>query len=152
ATQPIPPSVATELAVWMTGRESGRLLWPGTWVEKAAEMLKRDLAEAGIPYTVESPDGRELFADFHALRHSYVAMLDRAGVSPKMAMQLARHSDPRLTLSVYGKAGLAELGVSVAKLPEISPPAGSHLVAPLVAPDSDSGIPADASRCQSKGE
>ena len=36
-------------------------------------MLRGDLAAAGIPYTVEGPDG-PLFADFHALRHSFIAL------------------------------------------------------------------------------
>jgi hypothetical protein len=42
-----------------------------------------------------------LYADFHSMRHLLITSLERAGVSPKMAQTLARHSDIRLTLGVY---------------------------------------------------
>lgn len=32
-------------------------------------------------------------------------------------MQLARHSDPKLTLAIYGKAWLHDLGAAVERLP-----------------------------------
>ena len=44
-----------------------------------AEMLRRDLEDAGIAYAVDGPDGPE-YADFHALRHTYLTMLGRNGV------------------------------------------------------------------------
>jgi hypothetical protein len=75
-------------------------------------MLRYDLREAGIPYRVEGPDG-PLFADFHALRHTYIASLKRAGVSLSAAMRLARHGDPRLTAAVYGREDLDELASAV---------------------------------------
>src|SRR5262249_44495790 len=90
----------------------------GTWYQRAADMLRIELDACGIPYAVEGPNG-PLYADFHALRHSFVAMLDKAGVSVKEAMQLARHSDPRLTLAVYGKARLHDLAGAVEKLPQL---------------------------------
>jgi hypothetical protein len=58
-------------------------------------------------------------ADFHSLRHSYVALLDRAGVSLEQAMQLARHSDPRLTMARYGRAQIHDLGAAVERLPSL---------------------------------
>ena len=84
-------------------------------------MLQADLEAAGIPYAVEGPDG-PLFADFHALRHSYVALLDRAGLTLKQAMQLARHSDPKLTAAVYGRAQLRDLAAAVEGIPSLLPP------------------------------
>src|SRR5262245_28579778 len=71
----------------------------------AAEMLRIDLEPAGVEYVVEGTDG-PLYADFHSLRHSYIALLDKSGATLKEAMQLARHSDPRLTMAVYGRARL----------------------------------------------
>lgn len=47
-----------------------------------------------------------LYADFHSLRHFFITSLERAGVSPKMAQTLARHSDIRLTLGIYTHVGL----------------------------------------------
>src|SRR5262249_55531981 len=55
----------------------------------------------------------------HALRHSYIAMLDRSGATLKEAMQLARHSDPKLTTAVYGRAQLHDLCEAVRRLPAI---------------------------------
>jgi len=37
------------------------------------------------------------YADFHALRHSFITHLGRAGVHPKTHQELARHSTPTLT-------------------------------------------------------
>jgi excisionase family DNA binding protein len=120
AVQPLPPDVAEALAGYLQGKAPGEPVWPGPWPKEAAPMLRRDLEAAGIPYVVQGPDG-PLFADFHALRHSYVAMLDRAGVSLKQAMQLARHSDPKLTMAVYGRAQLHDLGAAVGRLPQLRP-------------------------------
>ena len=82
-------------------------------------MIRPDLEAAGIPFMVEGPDG-PLYADFHALRHSFIALLDRSGATLKEAMQLARHSDPRLTMAVYGRAQLHDLGQAVGRLPSLT--------------------------------
>ncbi len=115
----------------MESRQTDDVLWPGTWTEKAAKMLRLDLEGAtalmqaedpnseGIPYETQGPDG-PLFADFHSLRHSYIAMLDHAGLTLKQAMQLARHSDPKLTMSRYGRAGLHDLGAAVERMPSLT--------------------------------
>jgi hypothetical protein len=81
-------------------------------------MLRLDLDLAGVPYVIEGPDG-PLFADFHALRDSYIALLDKSGATLKEAMQLARHSDPKLTMAVYGRAQLHDLGAAVGRLPSL---------------------------------
>ena len=62
-------------------------------------MLRIDLDAAGIPYVVQGPDG-PLYSDFHSLRHCFISLLDRSGATLKEAMQLARHSDPKLTVAV----------------------------------------------------
>jgi integrase len=121
ATQPIPPEVAEEFRTYLAGRPAGKLLWPGVWSEKAAEMLRVELETAGIPYVIEGPDG-PLYADFHSLRHSYIALLDKSGATLKEAMQLARHSDPKLTMAVYGRAQLHDLGQAVDRLPNLIEP------------------------------
>ena len=46
-----------------------------------AQMMRADLAAAGIPY--EDDSGRVL--DFHALRHTYVSRIVESGVSVKVA-------------------------------------------------------------------
>jgi hypothetical protein len=88
-------------------------------------MLRHDLEEAGIAYVVEGPDG-PLYADFPALRHSYIALLDQAGATLKLAMKLAGHSDPRLSMKRYGRAHLHELGSTVDRLPTLLSAPGSE--------------------------
>jgi hypothetical protein len=120
ATQPLSAEVADVLRDYLRDKPAGRPVWPGTWFDKAAEVLRVDLEAAGIPYALEGPDG-PLFADFHALRHSFVALLDKTGATLKEAMQLARHSDPRLTMAIYGRARLHDLGAAVERLPSVLP-------------------------------
>lgn len=122
--QPIPAHVASIFADYLKDKPRKQPVWPGQWFRKAAAMLRVDLKDAGIPYTVDGPDG-PLYSDFHSLRHSYISLLDKAGVSLKQAMQLARHSDPKLTMRVYGRAQLADLAASAAKLPDVTGGNGS---------------------------
>jgi integrase len=119
-TQPLPPDLADALREYLADKPAGEPVWPGTWQADAAKALRIDLKAAGIEYVVEGPSG-PLYADFHALRHSFIAMLDRAGVSLKQAMQLARHSDPRLTMARYGRARLSDLGAAVETISGLAP-------------------------------
>jgi hypothetical protein len=80
--------------------------------------LKPDLARAGIPYKDE--DGRQ--ADLHALRMTFGTTLAKAGVAPRTAMQLMRHTDLRLTMSVYTDPTLLDMGGAVESLPDFSRP------------------------------
>ena len=121
-TQPLPEETAQALRGFLAGKAERELLWPGAWPKRGADMLRMDLEAAGIPYVVEGPDG-PLYADFHALRHSFIAMLDRGGVTLKQAMQLARHSDPKLTMARYGRAQLHDLAQAVGKMPSVLTPA-----------------------------
>jgi integrase len=139
ATQPLPADVAAALRDYLQGRPAGVPLWPGNWWKRGADMLRIDLDAAGIPYAVEGPDG-PLYADFHALRHSFVALLEKSGATLKEAMQLARHSDPKLTMAVYGRAQLHDLGRAVERLPDLMAGPGTEAVAATgtdgAAPDS----------------
>ena len=82
-------------------------------------MLREDLEAAGIPYAVEGPDG-PLFADFHALRHTYLTLLGRGGVDLRTAQELAGHSTPTLTAR-YTHRRLYDLAGAVEKLPAFLP-------------------------------
>ena len=66
-------------------------------ITNTASMLKDDLKAAKIPYTDDS--GRDV--DFHALRHTFITNLSRAGVHPTVAQKLARHSSIELTMKYY---------------------------------------------------
>lgn len=110
AVQPIAPGVVRQIRPLLTRRPSGPL-WPGTWYERAARMLRHDLATAGIPAT--TAEGK---ADFHALRHTFVTLLGQSS-SLKATQKLARHSTPILTVDRYSHADMAEMAKAVATIP-----------------------------------
>ncbi len=85
-------------------------------------MLRGDLEVAGIPYAVEGPDG-PLYADFHALRHTYLTLLSRSGVDLRTASELAGHSTPELTAH-YSHVRLHDVAGAVEKLPNFLPADG----------------------------
>ncbi len=80
------------------------------------KVIRGDFKAAEIPLT----DERGYRVDFHALRTTYITRLQRAGVSPREAMELARHSDMRLTMKTYTDVGQLPLAATVRGLPSIS--------------------------------
>src|SRR5262249_37654337 len=84
-----------------------------------AEMMRMDLEAAKIPYVVDGPDG-PLFADFHALRHSYLTLGGRAGIDLRTLQELAGHSTRNLTAR-YSHRRLYDLAGAVEKLPRFLP-------------------------------
>jgi integrase len=89
--------VAELLRPYLAGRPRLSRVWPGRWRHEGAVLLRRDLSAAGIPYE----DERGKVIDFHGLRHTFISALARAGVRPKAAQELARHSTSKLTLDYY---------------------------------------------------
>jgi integrase len=82
------------------------------------DTFRSDLVRAGIEYIDESG----CRADFHALRHTFCTMLQAADVSERCAMDLMRHSDRKLTNSVYTDSKLLPLDEAILKLPSIGAP------------------------------
>ena len=117
---PLHPVVVERLREWMAAKDGitpDVPLFPlktrSGHFRKTARMMKRDLERAGLPYQDE--DG--LFADFHANRHTFISNLGKAGVQPKVAQSLARHSDINLTMNVYTHVGLGDQAFAVEALP-----------------------------------
>jgi hypothetical protein len=77
--------------------------------------IRKDFKKAEIPLK----DERGHVVDFHALRTTYITRLQRAGVSPREAMELARHSDMRLTMKTYTDVAQLPLAATVRRLPSI---------------------------------
>lgn len=126
---PLHPSLAALLREFVAGLAIGSL-WPGRdWPRSGAEMLGRDLLEAGIPREV----GGAVF-DFHALRSQFITGLARAGVPLVVAQRLARHSTPMLTANLYSRFGPADLLAEVGKLPELTGNSTAGLPARRVKP------------------
>ena len=91
-----------------------------------AKMIRCDLSKTGVeldgeemvkPIPFENDLGR---ADFHALRHSFCSALARAGVAPKTAQDLARHSDVNLTLSLYSHTLVEDRAEALKALPDLT--------------------------------
>ncbi len=76
-------------------------------------MVKKHLAQAGIPY--KDADGRQV--DFHALRHTLSTNLAKSNVPPRVAMEMMRHSDIRLTMKTYTDASRLPMAEAVNALP-----------------------------------
>lgn len=116
ANPPLPLAVAVQLARHLAGKPAGERVWPGAWYRHGARMLRKDLKAAGVPYAVEV-NGEVRYLDFHGLRHSFITALAAAGVGPRELQELARHSDPRLTLGVYTRSTPHQLAGAVGRLP-----------------------------------
>ena len=117
--QPLPVDVAAELKAHLKGKPKGEPVWGGTWARdhRGAEMIRGDLEAAGIAYAVEGPDGPE-YADFHALRHSFLTLGGRSGIDLRTLQELAGHSKPELTAR-YSHRRLYDLAGAIEKLPNI---------------------------------
>jgi len=146
AVQPLQPDIVETLRDYLNAKPADLPIWPGTWFTKAADMLRIELDACGIPYATEGPDG-PLYADFHALRHSFISLLDHSGATLKEAMQLARHSDPKLTMAVYGRAQLHDLGDAVRRLPSILDAGPTRQGKALRATGTDASRPTDGPVC-----
>jgi integrase len=115
--QPLRPDVAEMMEIYLVGRQKGEPVWPGTWHDRAAEMLRSDLAAAGITY--QDDDGR--YFDFHAMRGQFISQLAAQGVHPKVAQVLARHSTITLTMDFYTHVDVLDVTGALDKLPPLTP-------------------------------
>jgi hypothetical protein len=138
AVQPLAAALAGEVASYLAGKPSRGPDWPGTWADRAAKMLDRDLTTARARWLESFQDDRERaeaersdflayvdadgrYADFHALRHTYISPIVQSGAPAKTAQTLTRHSMVLLMLGRYAHASLLDLSAAVAALPPISP-------------------------------
>ena len=113
-TIPLHPAVASRVCEWLIESpvRNGSLLFPVA-ERKTSKMMRLDLERAGVPYV----DAEGRVADFHANRHTFITNLCRAGVAPKVAQSLARHSTITLTMDVYSHADSGERIEAVRSLP-----------------------------------
>ena len=116
--QPIRRELADALAAFCTDRDPSEPIFKLPYLANVARMLRRDLEAAGIAYK----DATGRVADFHALRHTFVTNLARNGVAPKMTMDLARHSDIKLTMTRYSHTVLADRASALDALPSLDAP------------------------------
>ena len=82
-----------------------------------SHLLAAGIAAKDAEGNIIRTDGQGRTMDFHCLRHTFITGLSKAGVSPRVAMELARHSDIGLTMGVYTDAGLLATADAVNSLP-----------------------------------
>ena len=140
-TQFLHPDVVAEFNVWVDERNPApdEILFPVSdkscpFERKTSVMVEKDLASARFVWINEANSDEERaaressdflkyvdshgkYADFHGLRHTFVTNLARANVSPKMAQTLARHSDIKLTMSIYSHVAPVEQAAAIRSLP-----------------------------------
>ncbi len=140
-TQFLHPDVVAEFNTWVDEKnpDPDEILFPVSektcsTERKTSKMIEKDLASAREVWINESNsdaertareasdylkyvDSHGKYADFHGLRHTFVTNLARANVSPKMAQTLARHSDIKLTMSIYTHVAPVEQAQAIKALP-----------------------------------
>ena len=112
---PLRCDLVESLKHYLAQRDFQDVVWSGTWSDDGAEMIRIDLAAAGIEYTNIHGDDY----DFHALRHQFISDLAKAGVSHRAAQELARHSKPELTANIYTHLSLKDTAAEVEKLASV---------------------------------
>jgi integrase len=135
--QVLPADLTEALRAYLARRPADEPVWPGTWVERASRMIRNDLQAARSAWLAETADTAEQarreassflayrsedgtrYGDFHALRHTFITLLARSGVSPRLAQSLARHSDINLTMSRYTHVALHDQAAALDALPAI---------------------------------
>jgi len=115
AVQPIPPDLAVDLMRFVATIPPDEPVFPLPH-DRGAEMLRADLAAAGVPYA----DASGRFFDFHSLRCQTATLLDAAGVSPRVAQRIMRHSTPGLT-DRYTKPRAVDVDRAVMSIPPLAP-------------------------------
>ena len=81
-----------------------------------SEAFRADCSAAEITYR----DTAGKVADFHCLRHTFINSLTSAGVSPKVAQSLARHSTISLTMDRYSHTFTGDMTDALNVLPDYS--------------------------------
>ncbi|MCU0960551.1 MAG: tyrosine-type recombinase/integrase [Pirellulaceae bacterium] len=135
--QPIRQDLAGVLRIWLADRADSERVF-GSLPRVLARTLRKDLdaARAAWIAAASTKDEREAreksqflcyvdddgrIADFHSLRHTYISRIVAGGASVRTAQELARHSDPRLTIGRYAHAQLHSLTSALDALPNCHP-------------------------------
>ena len=127
--QPLPRSLVAPLQAWLAHKPAGAAVCPLP-TGKAALVLAADLAAARATWLAEArcpkeraqrertdflkyTDSAGHTADFHSLRGHFISRIVESGANLKEAMELARHSDPKLTMRTYARVRLHDLSAVV---------------------------------------
>ena len=135
--QPIPTRFVAELRAYLTGRDPSQPVFGLPHPCSIVRMLRADLTaarevwiEAATTAQERTERARDTFLayrdgagrvlDFHAFRHTYITNLTCAGVHPKDAQVLARHSTITLTMDRYTRTARGKVAKALDALPDLS--------------------------------
>ncbi len=135
--QPIRQDLADMLRTFIAGKPAGTPVF--AMPDKTCKVMQADLASARANYLDDAEtvaeraerkqsgfclyaDAAGRYADFHALRHTYITRLVKSNASVKVCQELARHSDPKLTFAVYSHVGMADTSRALDNLPDLDKP------------------------------
>jgi site-specific recombinase XerD len=116
-------------------------------VDRVAYMVRADLADARCKWIAAAVTPEEeavrqqskmlcyrddtgRVADFHAFRHTFISNLVAAGVHPKTAQTLARHSTITLTMDRYTHVASEAMTLAVKSLPDLDQQASKDEIIP----------------------
>ena len=170
---PLRAETAGKLAVFLSAKLPDAPAFTMPPAGHVAKVLKLDLADARAAWIADGATAQEQadrdktgfleyadaagrVADFHALRHTTGSFLAAAGVHPKVAQAIMRHSTIDLTMSRYTHVFAGQESDAVADLPDLSAP--TRQAAKLTgtdgrvasAPESSAG-PIPATPCPANG-
>ena len=135
--QPIRRDLADLLRTFVAGKPAGTPIF--NMPKKTYTMMQADLASARAQYLATAVteaertarqqsdfclyvDATNRYADFHSLRHTYITRLVKSHASVKVCQELARHSDPKLTFTIYSHVDLADTSRALDNLPGLDNP------------------------------
>ncbi len=128
ANQPLRPEILRELLQMRPAEVSPTDAMLSYCLPKNAT-FKKDLAEAGI--NSFNQDGKRLV--FHSFRHTYATNLSKSGVAPRVAMEMMRHSDIKLTMKTYTDASQLPVKEALGKLPWLGDEPANHVTGKVTA-------------------
>ena len=105
----LPSAIQASLQEYFNGRDINSKVWPGTWAQDAAEMLRLDLKAASIPHKTD-----EGILDFHAFRNTSITWMLEAGAPIYLVQQHADHANPAQTMR-YARPKRGSVDDAVAK-------------------------------------
>jgi len=112
-TLPLRPHMAEALRAHLNGKAPTAPALPVPSRNRTAPMLREDAEAAGLDLAG---------LDFHSLRHTTGSLLCAAGVHPRVAQTIMRHSTIELTMRRYSHVLREQESDALALLPDLSAP------------------------------
>lgn len=131
------------LAKFVEGRDPEESLFPRPHPDHFCAMLQEDLESARAAWLKDAGEGKageqerqrrertsfllyhdfaDRYADFHALRHTFISEIARVTPNPKITQVLARHRAINTTMKYYTHVLQEEQATALERLPSLEPP------------------------------